>query len=53
MAKILEFSALLFDPIRKILESGIQNPESTQDFKDEPDFDIRSVMDLLKRISSY
>jgi hypothetical protein len=46
MATNLEFSAFLFDPIRKI-------PESTQDSKDKPDFDIPSVMALLKWISSY
>jgi hypothetical protein len=53
MAKNLEFSAFLFDPIMKIPESRIRNPESTQDSKDEPDFDIPSVMALLKWISSY
>jgi hypothetical protein len=53
MAKFLEFSAFLFDPIRKIPESGIRNPESTQDYKDKLDFDIPSVIALLKWISSY
>ncbi len=47
MAKMFGVSAFIFDLIRKIPESRIRNPESTQDFKDKPDFNISSVMDLL------